>query len=61
MMKKFVGLGGAMLLAGAVLGSVSPVLAEEAGKAITIAPPPAGMGQVVFFRTGAAASRWGAK
>ncbi|MFN3475691.1 MAG: DUF2846 domain-containing protein [Blastomonas sp.] len=52
MMKKFVGLGSAMLLAGAVLGSVSPVLAEEAGKAITIAPPPAGMGQVVFFRTG---------
>lgn len=52
MMTSFRGLSSAALLASAVVAATSPVLADEAGKTITIAPPPAGQGQIVFFRTG---------
>ncbi|WP_373489233.1 hypothetical protein [Blastomonas sp.] len=51
-MKNLWGMNGAVLLAGAAMAAASPLGAKEAVTPISIAAPPAGKGQIVFFRTG---------
>ncbi len=43
---------GALLLAGVAVAMGSPLAAKDEAAPIAIAAPPAGKGQVVFFRTG---------